>query len=267
MKHSATLSEGTLSGLVHSREWIESLESQASQADAPEIERCELRGVQLVIKRGRLRGKAARRHALRRAIGLGLPRLREFENLAWLRKRLFQAPRPVFAGVVSRRGVPHFQFLATEYLGESRSLDKFLTEERDRSEILLVLARETARMHSLGFVHRDLYPRNLLVRGSTIAFLDAWRGGPGFGWRGPDHDLACLMLYGSEWLTQAEQERFFQDYFAQREVQDRAVTDRKRFAAAIENNRARLLARLEKRPHERRGRELPSRGWRVPLGH
>lgn len=265
MKHNAQVASGMLAGLVAAKEWIEPLTLCAEQLDAPAMEQRELLGKQIVIKRSHLRGKSSLRHGIRGALGFNAPRLAEFQNLNWLRKRLFLAPEPVFAGVVSRGGLPRFQFLATELLPECRNLREFLEQVADHRAALASLAREVARMHALGFVHRDLYPRNLLVHGTDIAFVDAWRGGPGLGWRGPDYDLACLMLYGSEWLTRAEQERFFADYLRERTTQDRAVKEPGRFAAAVEANRARLRSRLEKRPHERRGLELPVADWRVPL--
>ena len=265
MKHTARIAGGKLEALVDSEKWIPELERSATETSGPELETRDLDGVRVVLKRSHLRGSAARRHGLRRIVGLRAPRLAEFENLTWLRARLFHAPKPLFAGVVSKFGVPSFQLLATEFMPQCRTLVEWLAEETQRETVLATLAREIARMHSLGFVHRDLYPRNVLVREANVAFLDAWRGGPEFNWRGPYYDLACLMLYGADWFTSAEQERFFSDYFRERAVQDRAVKIPARFAALIEINRKVLRDRLAKRPHERRDRELPSADWRVPF--
>ena len=70
--------------------------------------------------------------------------------------------------------------------------------------------------HRLGFVHRDLFARNLLVEtgpaGHSIVFLDAWRGGPGRGLRGPIHDLACLMLDGARLFSAGEQRLLLRTY-------------------------------------------------------
>lgn len=266
MKHTARVASGTLTGLVAGAEWIPELTRCAEQPGPAAIEICEFQKTRFVLKRSALRGSAARRHAVRGLFGLKAPRLAEFQNLAWLRTRLFHAPRPLFAGVVTKFGLPGVQFLATEFLPESKTLGEFLAEAAPRGAVLATLAREVARLHSLGFVHRDLYPRNLLVRGTSIAFLDAWRGGAGIHSRGPTYDLACLMLYGADWLTQSEQERFFSDYLRERAGQDRPVSAPQQFAARIERDRARLRERLARRPHERRGRELPSAQWRVPLG-
>ena len=85
------------------------------------------------------------------------------------------------------------------------------------------LADEVARMHALHFVHRDLYPRNLLVRGPDrarrIVFLDAWRGGARLQLRGPAYDLGCLFLHLPEWLSVERQQRLFERYLAQRAIQ------------------------------------------------
>ncbi len=265
MKHTAQLECGTLNGIVASEKWKSVLEQYAVEPTGSELEQRELLGQQLLLKRSDLRGKAAYRHALRRMVGLAPPRLAEYRNLTWLRERLFLAPRPVFAGVLMRNGVPRTQWLATEFMPDCRTLADFLRDATERDGVLLTLARETARMHALGFVHRDFYPRNLLVQGTRIAIVDAWRGGPGFGWRGPSYDLACLMLHGSDWFTRAEQARFFHSYFEARTEQDRPVAHPRRFAAAIEGQRARLLERLVRRPHERRGLATPAPEWRVPL--
>ena len=229
-----------------------------------------LGGVRVWFKGGQLRGKAARRHALRRhVLRLDYPRIQELRNLEWLRARLFHAPRPVAAGVVTRNGVPRYQFLATEFVEDAISFRELLEQADDRRRLaaLPLLAREFARMHALGFVHRDLYPRNLLLRHRNqheeVIFLDAWRGGAGPGWRGADHDLACFLLHGADWLSAEEQRVFLGDYFEARRAQDRPV-DAERFLPRIARNRHRLRQRLAERPHERRGQALPSADWHWP---
>ena len=73
-------------------------------------------------------------------------------------------------------------------------------------------------MHALGFTHRDLYPRNLIVQaqGHSAQFfmLDAWRGGPRLGLRGPEYDLACFLLFAPLLLEPGQVAAFLDSYFA-----------------------------------------------------
>lgn len=171
------------------------------------------------FKGSRLRTRPALRHALRAWTGLAdIPRLQEFDNLVWLRRHGFAAPRPLAAGVHRTGGLPRYQFLVTEFLAGHPTLQEWLCSERSgrRLALLDALAVDLARLHALGFVHRDLFLRNLLVAPDAQAprpiFLDAWRGGPRPGWRGPLHDLACLFLDAPGVLDAAEQVRLLTGY-------------------------------------------------------
>lgn len=169
-----------------------------------------------------LRPWPALRHALRRAAGLGIPRLCEFQNLEWLRSRGFLAARPLLAGVRTPGLLPRYQFLFTELRPGEPTLAEWLPRAPpvSRAARLAALARDVARMHALGFVHRDLFPRNLLVPtaapGAACVFLDCWRGGPRPGLRGPDHDLGCLFLDGASLFTLEEQGSFLDTYEEER---------------------------------------------------
>lgn len=169
------------------------------------------------FKGSRLCAGPGLRHALRRALGRAeIPRLQEFANLAWLRAQGFLAPRPLLAGVLERGGLPCYQFLFSEFVPDAPDLAVLLPRAAPelRGELLDALARDLAGLHALGFVHRDLFPRNLLGcvsnTGSRCAFLDAWRAPPGRSRRGPEHDLGCLFLEGL--LTSAETARFLDVY-------------------------------------------------------
>jgi hypothetical protein len=188
----------------------------ASKQKGPE----PLGDFQTYFKGSALRLRPALRHALRRAVGLGIPRLNEFQNLTWLSANGFAAVRPLLAGVRLETGLPRYQFLFTELVPATPTLAEFLRAEPAahelRSALLLSLARDLARLHARGFVHRDLFPRNLLARTSAPAphcvFLDAWRGGPAPGLRGPEHDLGCFFLDGAELLAPDEQRLFLARY-------------------------------------------------------
>jgi tRNA A-37 threonylcarbamoyl transferase component Bud32 len=219
-------------------------------------------GVQAYVKASALTGSSARRHALRRAfLRVHPPRLREYQNLTWLRARLFQTPRPMAAGVSWRAGLPRHQVLVTEWLPEHPTLDVFWAsaDDEQRSNVLDELAREVARMHALRFLHSDLFARNLLVGPDTgqrrVVFLDAWAGGPDPSLRGSAYDLACLFLDGP-WLEDGWRQRFFDAYVAGRAAQERPV-DRASLLRKVEAYRTRLRNRLVREPKRLHGAELP----------
>ncbi len=223
------------------------------------------------LKGGPLRGSAALRYGLRRALlRIPPPRGRELANLAWLRARLFRAPEPLAAGWVSSGARLGFQILVTGYLEGARSLESALEEAASAGRIELVeeLAREVARMHALGFVHHDLFLRNVLVTPPLegegdprrLAFLDAWRGGPHYFWRDAAYDLGCLMLEGVGLLDTAEQRRFVALYLAERAAQGRPA-DGPALLAAAARERARLLSRVAREPGRWRSARPPVEEW------
>ncbi len=238
----------------------------------------ELDGQPAWLKGGPLVGKARLRHALRqRLLRLGLPRMREFTNLQWLRARLFRAPEPLFAGWLETRGSARFQFLVTAAVEGGKPLAAcWLDLDADeRDAAALELGREVARLHALGFVHRDLHVRNLLltppVAGRRIVFLDAWRGGPQWSWRGPAYDLACLSLpclahQGEHVFGRSEFGRVLATYLDQGQVLGlrlaRLATPA--FERALLAERAALVRGIERDPARARGLP-PTREWRPPL--
>ena len=224
-------------------------------------------GERAYLKGGPLPGKAALRHGLRAMLlRQPPPRLRETANLRWLDEHNFQVPLPLAAGVLWRAGLPRYQFLLTRWVGQARTLDRVLDEDtpQERRPILDELAREVARMHGLGFVHRDLYPRNLLALDPSatrrVFFLDAWAGGPGAGLRGPAYDLACLFLEADR-LEPQEQRAFLETYCAVRKADGRPVPSR--LLASVARNRRGLLRRLAREPARLRGRPQPG-PWTPP---
>jgi len=209
-------------------------------------------GAKLFAKGSPLAPRTALRHGLARLLlGRAEPRLAEFTNLAWLRAHGFAAPRPRLAGVWRRAGLPRYQFLATEAV-PAPPLAEFLgaADASARQAALARLAVELARLHALGFTHRDLFARNLLVHtgeaGPEPVFLDAWRGGPGPDLRGPLHDLGCLMLDGATLFRPEEQALLLARYAERRgELGQPTGAD---FPARVARARARLVAR-ERRRH------------------
>ncbi len=220
----------------------------------------ELLGTHAYFKQSVLAGRASLRYALKSGIlRARLPRLREFDNLGWLRAHGLHAPEPLAAGALWRAGLPRFQFLFTRAVAGAETLEEFLAggaQREGRAKVLDELARETARMHALGFVHHDLFPRNLLVafrqvsggpRGSQgsarVWFLDCWAGGTSPQMRGPAYDLACLTLRGRETLAPEELGRFLEVYAAGRTARGRPVEIGK-LSQKVGRERARLARRL-----------------------
>ncbi len=98
----------------------------------------------------------------------------EYRALALMRRLGIQAVRPVAFGE-RRRG--HFLrscFLITEAVPEAMALSSFIrtfSHRREsaqaigaRRDILTSLARQIRHMHQVGFMHRDLFWRNVLIR-------------------------------------------------------------------------------------------------------
>ncbi|HEX6882881.1 MAG TPA: lipopolysaccharide kinase InaA family protein [Planctomycetota bacterium] len=222
--------------------------SQAAAEARPVRGRRTLDQQDVYLKASALRPWPALRHAARRALGLGLPRWNELANLAWLRAAGFRAPRPLVAGVWFRRGLPRYQFLLTEWL-PAPTLAEALAPGRasaaERGAWLAALARDLAQLHARGFVHRDPFARNLLAlqgpEGARCAFLDAWRGGPGPGWRGPDHDLGCFLLDGGALLEPDELARFLLSYREESARAGRRLAAR--WPRRVERARRRVLRR------------------------
>ena len=108
---------------------------------------------------------------------------REARALQWLRLSGFAAPEPL-AGLEKRRlGWLHRAVLITRtWPGTALDLAWPTLAAADRDEVLAVLSEQVDRLHRAGFRHRNLDPRNILVRreeeraGSMgpwqVAFLD-----------------------------------------------------------------------------------------------
>jgi len=237
---------------------------EACALEGPSAGRCTLAGSEAWFKGGHLSGRARARHALRTSLLFRpVPRVREARNLDWLARHGFRAPRALCAGSIERGRAPLYQFLFSEYVHGARPLDRVL-EDADASlshSLLEELGREVANLHASGFVHRDLYARNLLVaperpspRGARrLVFIDAWRGGAHVSLRGPDYDLACLMLEGAVCWEQELTRAFFRTYFQELERLSRPADPKRVLAKAARRRRA-LLERVRRQP----GR------WRAP---
>ena len=225
-----------------------------------------LGGARTFTKGSPLRGRARLRHAGRALVGLRLPRLRELANLTWLRANGFDAPRPLVGGGLFRAGLPCYQFLVTEEVAGAATLREALAaaDPEERAILARAVGDTAGRLHAAGFVHRDLFPRNLLVRKgeARVWLVDAWRGGPGRGLRGPAYDLGCLALHAPLILRPEEEQLLFDAYFAARAP---ALAGPARAALLHRAARERhgLVRRARERP-QREGGLVPPDAWTPP---
>jgi tRNA A-37 threonylcarbamoyl transferase component Bud32 len=246
----------------------EALARELPLGESALCERRQVAGLDVWLKSEPMKPRVARRLALRaRLLGRPYPRLAEYANLRWLREHGFGAPEPLLALVGLRAGHGCWQLLVTRAVPKARNLRSVLeTRTGPVDELLEVLGRSVAGLHAAGFVHRDLYPRNLLVHEGSdvpeIVFLDAWRGGARPQLRGPAYDLACLFLHTPLWLEGNEAARLVEAYLAERTRLGSPV-DGRRLVRRLERGRRGLIRRLVAEPGRSRGLSLPDEAWQV----
>lgn len=238
------------------------LGERLAAAGAHRGEAVDFAGVRAYLKGSPLRGSAARRYGLGSRLGLRtVPRLNEYANLEWLRAQGLGAPRPLAAGVLWRDGLPRFQYLVTALIAGASTLDRALAAATapERAAIVDALAETVASMHAGGFVHRDLFARNVLVEDSDTAvrlnLIDCWAGGTGPQRRGVSYDLGCLFLDLGDALDTREQRRLLEHYGRHCGRAERGFD--RRWIARVARERDGLRRRLEREPERLRGRPLP----------
>jgi tRNA A-37 threonylcarbamoyl transferase component Bud32 len=155
----------------------------------------------------------------------------EYRVLALMRSLGIQAVKPIAFG---ERRILHFCrscFLITEAVPGAMSLVSFIRTfsrhpsstktRRVKLEILTSLAQQVRHMHEAGFVHRDLFWRNVLIRPLPddrfeFYFLDASVGKRiRITQRRQEsivHDIAAMGVLGPEFCSKADQLRFLLVY-------------------------------------------------------
>jgi len=155
----------------------------------------------------------------------------EFRALSLMRQLGIQAVRPIAFG---ERRIAHFVrscFLITEAVPDAMPLSWFIKTFGDRPdsrramevrrEILTMLARQVRHMHDAGFVHRDLFWRNVLLRllpddRFEFYFLDASVGKRiRMVQRRQDsivRDIAAMGALAPDFCSKADQLRFLLAY-------------------------------------------------------
>lgn len=177
--------------------------------------------------RGMLRGTLFRRSRARS----------EYRALRLMRQLGIQAVRPVAFGERRLLFFVRSCFLITEAVPDAMPLSTFIQkfgEHRGsprsiqiRREVLVSLARQVRHMHDAGFVHRDLFWRNVLIRclpGDRFEFyfLDASVGR----WirlrrRREDSivaDIAAMGAAAPHFCSKADQLRFLLEYLGVRSL-------------------------------------------------
>jgi len=163
----------------------------------------------------------------------------EYRALRLMRQLGIQGVRPIAYG---ERRVCHFLkscFLITEAVPDAMPLSAFIMTfgkhrasaraVRFRREILLTLARQVRHMHDAGFVHRDLFWRNVLIRPMPgdrfeFYFLDASVGRRiRLLQRRRDSivgDIAAMGAVAPHFCSKADQLRFLLEYFGLKKLSD-----------------------------------------------
>lgn len=126
---------------------------------------------------------------------------REYENLERLRAWGFDAPSPIAYTEERRAGWMTRSSLITEAIPDAVPLDA-------HGQLPLDLADTIRRLHDRGFVHHDLYWRNIILSGHRFFLLDAHKGGPG----DIAQDLATLDAAAPFFFRRTERLRFFLRY-------------------------------------------------------
>jgi tRNA A-37 threonylcarbamoyl transferase component Bud32 len=187
----------------------------------------------------------------------------EYRALALMRQLGIQAVRPIAFG---ERRVGRFLkscFLITEAVPNAMSLSAFIKRfsqhgdspraTRGRREILTSLARQVRHMHGAGFVHRDLFWRNVLIRSMPddrfeFYFLDASVGKrirmPQRRQESIVRDIAAMGVLAPHFCSKADQLRFLLVYLDVEELDSDDRTWLRRVQARSDLLREAELLRL-----------------------
>ena len=189
----------------------------------------------------------------------------EYRTLRLMRRLGIHAVRPIAHG---ERRVAHFVkscFLVTESVPDAVPLSFFIKElshRREgpkaiaaRHEILTSLARQIRLMHEAGFVHRDLFWRNVLIRSLPdgrfeFHFLDASVGKRirVQQWRQDSivRDIAAMGVLAPDFCSRADQLRFLLVYLDKKRIDEadrRWLREVQRQSAVMHDAEVQRLAR------------------------
>lgn len=189
-------------------------------------------------------------------------RKQEFDNLCFLCDAGVPALQPAAAAVTYRGVFLHQELLATVALEGLRDLREVLGEvSEERANVLCARAGATlAQMHDLGFVHRDFFPRNLLVRETAGApelfVLDCRKGGTNWApRRNFAYDLGCFDMWSGVLFPVSARHSFFATY-----VRDRGLREREG-RALLAKAAKRRQALVRHRTHTKRSVHKQFQQW------
>lgn len=214
-------------------------------------------GVEVYVKVSCIDGwKHRLRVSMRYALS-GAPRLTEFRNLERLEHAGIPVASPVAAGEQRVLGLIARHFLIVRAVPGARDLETLVREGLAGQALTSVLERlavATARMHAIGFLHRDLFMRNVLVTGEgDVAFIDCRKGEwHGLQLRGVAYDVACFDKWAATLLPHDARVAFLRTY-----VRHAGLADPAAFLERVESWRRWLVRRyLTKKRREHR-RDTP----------
>lgn len=151
-------------------------------------------------------------------------RLVEFRNLARLREIGVGAPRPIVYAEERWCGVMLTHLLAIEKVPDAVDLEKVLAarelSEAQLADLLWAAGDMLGRMHAAGFLHRDFFPRNVLLSGPPspaprLYTIDCRKGS----WSPitvypKTYDIACFDLWAATHAPIAARTAFYSAYAA-----------------------------------------------------
>ncbi|MFH1419194.1 MAG: lipopolysaccharide kinase InaA family protein [Planctomycetota bacterium] len=189
----------------------------------------------------------------------------EFRALRLMRQLGIQAVRPIAFGERRVAGFVRSCFLITESVPDAMPLSSFIktfsdcadsdAARRGRWEILTSLAKQVRHMHEAGFVHRDLFWRNVLIRvlpGDRFEFyfLDASVGKRiRLLQRRQDsivRDIAAMGVLTPKFCSKADQLRFLLTYLNKKHLDARDCEWLRRVQAKSDLFRDTEVQRLER---------------------
>lgn len=183
---------------------------------------------------------------------------REYENIERLRRWNLDAPTPIGYGEQHCAGFLTRSFLMTEGIKNPVPLDRVIQQGIDdprRRALITGLADTVRQMHQHGFVHHDLYWRNIILNDQSLDrfyLIDCHKGRT---WSRREeiasraHDLACLDAPAPEFFRRTDRLRFFLRYREHSRLTD---DDKKLLRRALEMA-APMRDRQLKRVRETRG--------------
>jgi len=190
-----------------------------TQAKNRDVIRVSFNNKTYYVKRYTAAGKGLRAH-------IGRSRVRaEWENLQYFRHLGLPAPKlaaygedkSLIAGYKQGAYVMH-AIPNVVPLNAAEQHPEILALRSWRLGLLSLIARHIKKLHDNGFVHGDLYWRNILLGledKPTVYFIDCPQGGKTFGPRlqyGMVRDIACLAKDAHNFFSKTDLMRFFKAY-------------------------------------------------------